>query len=51
MLKKNYKNATTEISNNEKKQFFAILRLGKPRVANLTTGIDSLKIFTSILYF
>ena len=51
MHKKNYKNATNEISNNEKKLFFGIFRLGKPRVANLTPGIDSLRNFTSIIYF
>ena len=52
MHKKNYRNATNEISNNEKKKrFFAIFRLGKPRVANLTPGIDSLRNFTSIIYF
>ena len=28
MHKKNYKNATNEISNNEKKRFFGIFRLG-----------------------
>ena len=32
MHHKNYKNATNEISNNEKKWFFGIFRLGKPRV-------------------
>ena len=42
MHKKNYKNATNEISNNEKIAVFGIFRLGKPRVANLTPGIDSL---------
>ena len=51
MHKKNYKNATNGISNNEKKnRFFGILRLGKPRLANLTPGIDSLRNFT-IMYF
>ena len=50
--KKNDKNATNEISNNEKKTFFFyIFRLGKPRLDNLTSGIDSLRNFTSIIYF
>ena len=35
-IKKNYKNANNEILNNEKKRFFGIFRLGKPRVANVT---------------
>ena len=42
-MKKIKKNATNEISNNEKtkkKRFFDIFRLGKPRVANLTQGTD-----------
>ena len=51
MHKKNYKNATNEILNNEKKTVFGIYRLEKPRVANLTPGIDSLRNFTSIIYF
>ena len=52
MHNKNYKNATNEISDNEKKKwFFDIFRLGKPRVPNLITGIDSLRNFTSIMYF
>ena len=51
MHKKNDKNANNEISNNEKKRFFGIFRLGKPQVANLTPGIDSLRNFTSIIYF
>ena len=45
MHKKNYKNATNEVSNNEKKGFFDISRLGKPRVANLTPGIDLIMYF------
>ena len=52
MNKKNYKNATNEIFNNEKKKrFFDIFRLGRPRVANITPGIHSLRNFTSIIYF
>ena len=51
MHEKNYKNANNEISNNEKKQFFGIFRLGMPRVANLTPRIDTLRNFTSIMYF
>ena len=51
MRKKNYKNATNEIFNNEKKTFFGIFRLEKPRVGNLTPGIDSLRNFTSIMNF
>ena len=52
MHKKIYKNATHEILNNEKKKrFFGIFRLGKPWVANLTPGIDSLRNITSIIYF
>ena len=51
MHKKNYKNATNEILNNEKKRFFGIFRLGKPRVANLTPEIDCLRNFTSIINF
>ena len=51
MHTKNYKNATNEILNNEKKRFFDIFRLERPRVANLTPGIDSLTNFTSIIYF
>ena len=35
----------------KKKRFFGIFRLGKPRVTNLTLGIDSLRNFTSITYF
>ena len=35
----------------KKKRFFGICRLGKPRVANLTSGIDSLRNLTSIIYF
>ena len=35
MHKKNYKNVTNEVLNNEKKTVFDICRLGKPRVANL----------------
>ena len=50
-IKKNYKNATNEISNNGIKRYFGIFRLGKPRVANITPGIDSLRNFTSIIYF
>ena len=49
MHKKNYKNATNEISNNEKKAIFGIFRLGKPQVANLTPGIDCLRNFTPII--
>ena len=33
------------------KRFFDIFRLGRPRVANLTPGIDSLRNFTSIIHF
>ena len=51
MHKNNYKNARNEISNNKKKGFFVIFRLGKLRVANLTPGIDSLRNFTSKIYF
>ena len=51
MHEKNYKNATNEILNNEKKTVFDIFRLGRPRVANITPGIDSLRNFTSIIYF
>ena len=51
MHKKNYKNATNEILENEKKRFFDIFRLGRPRVANITPGFDSLRNFTSIIYF
>ena len=51
MHKKKYKNATIEISYNEKKRFFGIFRLVKPRVANLTLGLDSLRNFTSIIDF
>ena len=51
MHKKNYKNANKQISNNEKKRFFGICRLGKPRVANVTPGTDSLRHFTLIIYF
>ena len=50
MHKKNYKNANNEISNNEKSGFFGIFSLGKPRVANLTPEIDSLRNFISIIY-
>ena len=35
----------------KKERFFDIFRLGRPRVANLTPGIDSLRNFTSIIYF
>ena len=49
MHKKNYKNATNEILINEKKRFFDIFRLGRPHVANITPGIDSLRNFTSII--
>ena len=51
MHKKKYKNATNEISNNEKKQFFNLFRLGKSRLTNVTPGIKSLRNFTSITYF
>ena len=51
MHKKNYKNATNEISNEEKKRFFNIFRLGNRGVANVTPVIDSLKNFISILKF
>ena len=51
MHEKNYKNATNEILNNETKRFFDIFRLRRPRVANITPGIDSLRHFTSIIYF
>ena len=51
MYKNDYKNAANEISNNEKSGFFGIFRLGKPRVANLTAGIDFLRNFTSIICF
>ena len=53
MHKKKYKNATNEISNNEKKRFFDIYRLLKPRVANLTPGIDSTlqRVFFLKLFF
>ena len=44
-----YKNATDEISNNEKKK--NSFGLGKPRVANLTPGINSLRNVTSIIHF
>ena len=35
----------------KKKAGFDIFRFGKPRVANQTPGIDSLRNFTSIIYF
>ena len=36
MDQNNYRNATNEIPNNEKKRFFDIFRLRNLRVANLT---------------
>ena len=51
MHKKNLKNATNEISINEKKRFFGIFRLGKPRVANLSPGLDSLRNFRRLYIF
>ena len=34
----------------KKKRFFGIFRLGKPRVANLTPGIDSLRNFIDYVF-
>ena len=48
--KKNYKNVTNEISNNKKKRFFYIFRLGKPRVTNLIVGIHFLKFYINHIF-
>ena len=51
MHKKSYKNATNDISTDEKKRFSGIFKLEKLRVVRLTPGIDSLINFTSMIYF